>query len=106
MMPAHMIWLVALVAWPRTCRTEVLDGLAHGRENRLRAFERRAISAGHDGERAFLCALDPAAHRRVDELHRARGKQLLGPARGICTDGGAVDDERVLPQGRCQAFNN
>ncbi len=63
-----------------TGRTEVLDGLAHGREDRLRAFERRAITARHDGERTFLRALDTAAHRRIDELHRARGQQAARPS--------------------------
>ena len=31
---------------------------------------------------------------------------MFGPTRGVGADCGAVDDERVLRQGRCQAFDD
>ena len=52
--------------------TEMFDGLAHGREDRARAFESGGVTARHDGERAVLRAFDTAADRRVDELRRVR----------------------------------
>jgi hypothetical protein len=85
---------------------EVLDRLAHGRQDGPGGFESRRIAARHDGERAFLRALDAAAHRRVDESHGARCQELLGPARRLRADGGAIDDECAGLQARPEAFDD
>ena len=39
MMPAHMIWLVALAAWPLPYGAEMGDGASERLEDRLRALE-------------------------------------------------------------------
>ena len=70
MMPAHMIWLVALVAWPEPAGPKCSMVLPIAARIGLRAFERRGVAARHDGERAFLRAFDTAADRRIDELRR------------------------------------
>ena len=103
MTPAHMIWFVALAAWPEPARSEVRDGAAHGLQHRLGALEGWPRSAHHDGERAVARTFDATADRRIEEFRAAGGQPPGGFPRGIGAHRGAVDDERAGPQARQQA---
>ena len=75
MMPAHMIWLVALVAWPAPAGPKCSMVLPMAASIGLRALEGRGVAARHDGERALLRAFDAAAHRRIEERAPTRGEE-------------------------------
>src|SRR3977135_3437698 len=95
MMPAHMIWLVALAAWPlpvgpkcamvrpSACRIGRGAGRARSRPG--------GGAPGHDGERGVAAALDPAAHRTIEEFHAAGREEFGRLAGGLLAGEGAVE---------------